>query len=29
MKTTDHFKRTIETYLDECVCTDDLFAISF
>ncbi len=29
MKTTDHFKRTIETYLAERAYTDELFAVSF
>lgn len=29
MKTTEHFKRTIETYLAERACTDELFAVSF
>lgn len=29
MKTTDHFKRTIETYLAERAYTDALFAVSY
>ena len=29
MKTTEHFKRTIETYLAERAYTDELFAVSF
>lgn len=29
MKSTDHFKRTIEAYLTERAYTDDLFAVSF
>lgn len=29
MKTTEHFKRTIETYLAERAYTDEFFAVSF